>query len=32
MIKNIEKFPFVQEPIITKDELILFERKIADQW
>lgn len=32
MIKNIEKFPFVKEPIITKEELISFERKIADHW
>jgi pyruvate dehydrogenase E1 component alpha subunit len=32
MIKNIENFPFIKEPIITKEELISFERKIADKW
>ena len=32
MIKNIEKFPFVKEPLWDKAGLVQFERKIADHW
>jgi pyruvate dehydrogenase E1 component alpha subunit len=32
MIKNLEKYPIVTEQIYTKEDLIKFERLIADHW
>jgi hypothetical protein len=32
MIKNIEKYPIVNDPIYTKEDLSKFERLIADHW
>ena len=32
MIKNLEKYPIVSEQRFTKDELINYERMIADHW
>ena len=32
MIKNLEKYPVVAEQIYTKEDLIKFERLIADHW
>jgi TPP-dependent pyruvate/acetoin dehydrogenase alpha subunit len=32
MIKNLEKYPIVKESQYTKDDLIKFERLIADHW
>ena len=32
MIKNLEKYPVVTEQIYTKEDLIKFERLIADHW
>ena len=32
MIQNLEKYPIVKESQYTKDDLIKFERLIADQW
>jgi pyruvate dehydrogenase E1 component alpha subunit len=32
MIKNIEKYPIVSDPIYSKEDLSKFERLIADHW
>ena len=32
MIKNIEKYPIIKEPLWDKAGLVQFERKMADHW